>query len=179
MNTFSSINKEHKCIKGFSLIEIIIYIAILAVISVLVVETIVGASEVFGKARVKRALTLEGRSAMERMMREIRLATSVDTVGSVFGGHPGRLKLNTVVSSSDSTPTVREFLISGKNVVLREGSQDISLLSSASTTNLVFRYIQSGDTSEAIKIELGIEDGAGRNFIHANFYSTAVLRGSY
>lgn len=164
---------------GFTLIEIIVYLAIFAVLSVLVVETIITVTDAFGKARVKRTLALEGRGAMERMMREIRLATSVDITGSVLDTNPGRIKLNTVVSPSDSAPAVREFLISGKHLILRDGANDIAIVANASTTKLIFRHILGSDVSDAVRIELEIEDGQGDRYMSVPFYSTAVLRGSY
>ena len=169
---------HHK--KGISLLETIIYIAILAVMVAVVVNTVLITTTAFGKSRVKRNVAVQGGAALERILREVRLANNVDVAGSVLGVHPGRLRLDTTVSSSDETPTTREvFLTSSTIMMLTSGSSDAALTADAEITNLVFYFIEAAETSEAVRVEMTITGSVGQTTTSQNFYGTAVLRRSY
>lgn len=165
--------------RGFTLLEIIIYVGILGIISIFVINTILITSTAFAKSRVKRNLNAGAGEAIERILRETRLASSVNIGSSVLGTNPGKLVLNTQVSSSNNTATVREFFLSGQTLMVREsGLVDVHLTSEIDVTNLVFRRITTPE-SEAVRIEMTAEDGSGKTKASANFYGTAILRGSY
>jgi len=169
-----------KTIEGFSLLEAIIYIAILGMLFVVVVNTTLIGMDAFGKSRVKRSLATQGFTAMERMLHEIRLASSVDTIASTFGTHPGVLVLNTQVSSADETPITRTFNIVNSTLMLTEGGGTPKVLSGdVSIIKLVFYFTSSSDISEAARVEMTIESSFKTFLESRKFYSTAVLRGSY
>jgi hypothetical protein len=166
---------------GFSLIEIVIYSAILAVITVFSINMILITNTAFGKARTSRNVNGQAVAAMERIIREVRLANDIDTSGSTFDVHPGVLTLNTVVSASDSTATTRKFFLQGNDLMLQEGvSAAVLLTSGVEVTNLIFWDINSASSSSrATRTELTITGGVGRFGSAAKLYGTAVLRGSY
>src|SRR3989338_4246287 len=110
--------------KGFSLIEALVYVAIVVMLTVVVINTALFMTTVSGKARLKRNILGEAGIAVERIVREIRLAESIATAESVFNVHPGVLKLNTVISSDDDTSITREFFISSSTLMMKEGSSD-------------------------------------------------------
>jgi len=166
--------------KGFSLIEMIVYVAIVALIFIVVMQTVLIISTSWGNARAKRNVINHGGAALERMIREIRLADSVDVSGSTLGTNPGRLRLNTIVSPSDTSATTREFFLSASTTMMAEGVlPDTELTAGVRVTNLTFYYIDNGDISEAVRVEMTVEDGVGRFEQSENFYGTAVLRRSY
>lgn len=165
--------------RGFTLLEVIIYVGILGMVSVFVINTILITSTSFAKSRVKRNLTVQAGEAMERMLREIRLASSVNTGSSVLGSNPGRLFLNTAVSATNTASITREFFLSGSTLVMREaGSADIHLTSETDITSIIFRRITTAE-SEAVRVEMAAEDGFNKTKSSANFYGTAILRGAY
>lgn len=172
---------HHLCRKkGVSLLETIIYVSILAMIFVVVINTVIVVSNSFGKARVKRNITAQGGAALERILREARLADSVDIIGSTLGVHPGELHLNTIVGPNDETKTTRNFSLQGNDLMIREGtSEAVALTSGVEITNLVFYFLTASTTSEAIRIEMALSDSAGRFQTSQNFSGTAVLRRSY
>jgi len=166
--------------KGISLLETIIYVSILAVMVAVVINTVVITTTAFGKSRIKRNIASQGGAAFERILREVRLADDIDEAGSVFVTHPGHLRLNTVVSPSDNTPTTREFYLSDSTLTIQAGGGTaISLTSGLDITRLVFYEISVSTTSQALRIEMTLEDGEGRFETSQNFYGTAVLRRSY
>lgn len=169
---------RHK--KGIGLLEVLIYIAIVTLLTVIVINTTTIVIAASGKDRLKKNILGEAGIAVERIVREIRLADSVDVPGSVFGEHPGILKLNTIVSSGDPTPTTREFSLKDGLLRLREGtSEPMALTEKVVITNLVFYYSDNGEISEAITLELTAEDKL-KNITETHiFNTTAVLRRSY
>ena len=90
-------SENKRKIGGFSLIEMIIYVAIVAIIFVVVVNTIIIVSTAWGRARVQRTISFQGGSVMERMLREVRLADQVNIGASVFGSDPGAIARSPMV----------------------------------------------------------------------------------
>lgn len=168
--------------QGFSLIETIVYISILGILFVVMFNTAIVVTNAFGKSRVIRAIDIQGGAILERILREVRLADSVDVGGSILGVNPGKLKLNTVLSAANPTATIREFELqtSTGDVMIKEGTGEaIPLTLGIITTRLVFYSIVASTTSEAVRIEMTFEAGLGRSYSSKDFYGTAVLRGSY
>src|SRR3989344_6135914 len=89
-----------KYIKGVSIIETLVYIAIVGFLVVFVVNSALGISTAANKTRLQRNILGEAGIGTERIVREIRLAKSVVVSDSVFGNESGILKLDTVKSST-------------------------------------------------------------------------------
>ena len=161
---------------GFSLLEAVVYIGILAVLFVAVVHTTILSTSAFGKSRVKRALAAEGATAVLRILHEVRLAESADAGASALGAHPGILSLVTRESAEDDTPTVRTFDVTDGTVRLTESGEDPApLTESISVTNLVFH--DAG--ARAVRVEMTAEKSYKSLTDTRTFYGTAVLRGGY
>lgn len=128
--------------KGYTLIEAVIYISILTIISVFVVNMILDATGAFGKASIKRKIAEQGAAALERMLRDIRLANSTNG-SSVFNVHPGKLVLDTPFGPEDPATTTKQFFLSNNNLILQIGPTTTLLLTNnTKITNLVFRSIK-------------------------------------
>ena len=165
--------------KGISLLEALIYVAIVTLLTVVVVNTAVVMTTVSAKARLKRNVLSEGGLSVERITREIRLADSVDISGSTLGVHPGVLRLNTIVGFDDETPTTREFYLEDGTLMIKEGtSTAVPLTSAVRVSRLVF-YRTVASTSEAASVVLTAEDTFRGLLESHTFYSTSVLRRSY
>ncbi len=162
--------------KGFTLIEIIIYTAIIAIIFILVVNSLTVVIRAFNQGRVAIKINNSAELAMERMTREIRFAYDID-ISSVLG----HLVLSTYSISSPETPTTIEFYLDSGKLMVKEGVWPADQLTSSdlSVTNLVFRQITAYSTSKAIKIEMTIQGSSGNYQKTENFYNTAILRKSY
>lgn len=167
---------------GLSLVELLIYVAILSVMFVVIANTAAIVIGSFAKARTERNVTVESGVALERMVREARLAESIDLVGSVLGTDPGTLRLNTITSSVDVTPITRTFSLDPvtSHLMIQDGASPArELTSSGKITKLIFYNIANTLVSKSIHIEMTMQDGAGAASSTRNFYSTAGLRRSY
>jgi hypothetical protein len=142
--------------KGYSVLETILYIAIFAVITLLTVNTVLTFTRAVGEIRDMRHTIRESAIAMERMLREIRAAESINTTASVLGVSPGTLVLNTA---------------SGTMTFSLVGQQITPLTSNATkVTNLIFTRLVTGN-AEAVRIQMTMDN--------KNFYGTAILRQIY
>lgn len=167
-------------VRGFTLIEILIYVSMLVIVSVFVINTILIMTKSFGSIKTTRIINTSSEVAMERMIGEIRLADSIDVNLSDFDSHPGKLILNTIDPFTEAVTTI-EFSISGNTLQVKKGASSAVPLTAydVRVNNLIFKRLINSTVSEAIKIELELESGKGNNIKSSKFYSTVVLRRSY
>jgi len=169
----SNIKKNNK---GYSLVEMVIYISLLSVITIVLVNTVLSFTSSYKELAVLRAIDESAIDVMERLTREIRNSSGVDMVTSSFNSNPGFLTLTTV--SGGVLSTQRFYLDDGVVKVDIDGVYLGPLtLSSATITNLVFRKLDN-TVSSAIKIEMTISATVGEITKARDFYSTVVMRGS-
>jgi prepilin-type N-terminal cleavage/methylation domain-containing protein len=169
MNSMKTIFK-----KGFTLTEMLIYVAILSMLMVVVISTLVTMTRSYNTLKVSKQLNHAAVASMERMTREIRSAQSIVTAQSTFDGHPGRLYLQ--IASATTT----EFFVDGGVLKLNQNGSYVGPLTSneVQVTGLVFNRITTAN-SEAVRINLTLESTAGDKTKTETFYGTAVMRGSY
>ena len=164
--------------KGYSLIEMIVYLAIFTSVSVLVINSFIIVLGSFSATRTNRDLLESGAVVVERIAREIRQAESVDVANSTLGSSPGALQLNS--NNSGGTPVIIEFRIVNGALNLYEDDILVRNLlgQNISVTSLIFRRI-STTNGEGVKIELTLQDSISKNLQTASFYNTIILRGGY
>jgi len=164
--------------KGLSLVETLIYVSIISVILVVIINALYSLSKSYRTIRSTVAIESSAVTSLDRIVREIHNALSVDDAQSTLNTSPGVLTLNT--KDDDGVNLTVQFFVTNQVVHIRENGVDIGPLSDsyARVTNLVFRSITTSQ-SRAIKIEMTIESGQDTSYKSKKFYSTAVLRGSY
>ncbi|RJQ33648.1 hypothetical protein C4568_04195 [Candidatus Parcubacteria bacterium] len=164
--------------RGVSLIEMLIYTAILILIVMAVGSTVLAFSRVYRSIIAEQKVEEAGHVAMERIMREIKKGSSIDSAGSSFASATGALALNTTDDGGD--PIIVRFFLSDSNMHVSEDGEDIGPLlpQGASVTRFYLTSITTA-ISRAVKVELTVESGTSTSYRSKNFYGTAVLRGSY
>ena len=167
--------------KGLSLVETIIYVALLGLLMTTVVNLLLTVSSVYVRARVVRNASQQGIGAMERMTRAIQLAYRVDSSQSVLGSSPGDLRIDSIITPTNTATTSRRFLLSGDTLILEEGvTPAVALTNGIRVTNLTFYRIDTGASGpEAVRIEMTIQAGQGNLQTTHTLYGTAMMRGSY
>ncbi len=148
--------------RGFTLPEVLIYITLFAVTSLVAVNSLLAMGRALSLLRGTRGTTDATLVAFERMTRSIQSASSVVSASSTFALHPGRLGLDTGT----------QFFLSGTQLMIQEGlGTEVPLMpGDVPMTSLIFRKIETV-ASSGVKIEAVV---GGKNM-----YMTAVLRGSY
>lgn len=159
--------------KGFTLIETLVYIAVLVLIGIAIVMTYLSLDAVLLRNEVERELTSTAEFTLERMLREIREADSIDAGLSTLGSSPGRLTLET-------TSTTTTFSVSGGRVYVSVNGTSVGPLTPSNVTvqSLIFRRYQSADT---LMIRIGLSLRTQNKFATTvrTYYTSAVLRGTY
>lgn len=177
----SKINSMKKLnfLRGYSLIEVIVYIAIFTSISILVINSFIAILSSFKNTEANRRLLESGSLVMERMTREIRQANSIDLINSTIGSNPGTLQLNEEDSGGNSIFVKFKKENNGEIDIYRNNNSGENLLSSqVLATSLIFRRITTTE-SEAVKIEMTLNYTNGSIVKNEKFYNTIILRGSY
>lgn len=151
--------------RGASLLETVLYIGIFAIITLLTVNTVLALTRAVSEIRSVRHIIQDSDTAMERMIREIRAAESIDTTASIFNTHPGKLVLA-------NAPDITTFSFSDGKIFLQKNSESIVPIAGNTTviTNLIFTHFTTA-RSEAIRVTMTMDN--------KNFYGTAVLRTHY
>lgn len=167
------LRKSYKT-KGFSLVEMVIYLGILAFMTVVLITALTLSMKMYRHARITRDFSEQGMLAMERITRSVRSATSVNGASSTFNTSPGVLSL----TYASGTPSTRLFDVSSNQLRLTEdGSVSGNIIGGRiQVSSLIFRSISTGSIP-AIKTELTLYDTiSGRS---ETFYATTILRSSY
>lgn len=163
-------------IKGFTLVEMIVYAAVLGIIAVLSINSMLAMTRAFTDLRVSRDLNSSATALFERLTRDVRGAYDIDAAQSTLGVHPGRLMLK----GSSGVNTTIEYYVTGNRVNIREGGVDQGSIMTAGTTvsSFIVRELVNTNT-KAIKVEATISATRGNITKTRNFYTTVVLRGTY
>ena len=162
--------------KGFSLVELIIYIAILSIVVSSLTLTGLSLMSTFAHVQARADIAETASIALEHMIREIRFAHDVDTALSTLLVHPGVLVLNT--SDDVGTETTASFSLSNGRIVMSEDGGDLTPLtrSSVTITNLVFTRVL-GTNTQAIRIEFTAERPVRDSTLTKAFQTFIVLDG--
>lgn len=165
--------------RGFGLLETVLYIGIVALLSGLVINTIFALFSSAGKARSIQRVTLDGETAMERITRELRLASAV-APHSILRTNPSLLTIRTRRSAYDNTAVEKHITLTGSRLTIQENAEPPEYLTSPNV--IVRSFIASTMTTphaKAAKVELLLEAGQGRTLTSESFFNSAVLRESY
>lgn len=161
-------------IKAFSLIEIVIYIAIFTVLSIVVINSFIIVLSSFSTIRTNHNLLNSGSIAMEKITREIRQADSIDIINSTSEV----LQLNSTDSSSN--PIIVKFAKVGNAINMY---RDDVLIGNLLTSKIIvdsISFIRTSNTkSEGEKINMVLKDTQSKGNRTESFYNTVILRGTY
>ena len=149
----------------------------LAVLSVVVVNIMLGATKGFAEIRATRDLIDGGQNVMERITREIRSTTSVDNANSTFDSSPGVLTINNL-NSAGSAKITKFAVVSNKLQLTEDGVVSGNLVgANVNVTNLTFTRITVG-SGGGVRIQMTLQDtrASGRT---EKFYSTVMFRQNY
>lgn len=144
---------------GFTLIEMLIYIALVSIIISAIVFFGIWAIQVGAKTKANSEVLANARRAMETMVYEIRKSASVYTPTSVFDLNPGQLSLEqTNAAGASETASFIDFFLCGQALCLkREKANPITLTNnSVRVTNLTFSQRLNSINAPSIKITLSL-----------------------
>ncbi|MFA6227347.1 MAG: hypothetical protein WC631_02645 [Candidatus Paceibacterota bacterium] len=166
---------------GFALAEMIVYVAIMTVITAVLVQSIITVVKSNKQSFASNSIKDSAITSLEKMTREIRNAESIDLVNSSLNVTNGILQINSKDSSGN--PEIIRFYLQS-NILMINASSSINTLFGPLTSNNIkvsnLKFIPIiTPVSSAVKIEMTLENN-GKDFVKTeDFYSTVILRGSY
>lgn len=164
--------------RGFIILETLIYMVILVVVIFMIFKSVTSMIVIHRKVILSEALESSSSLSMERILREIRNASSVDIVGSSFGVSPGVLKLSGI-DPDGAAYTITFDMVGGVMRIAKNAGTPSALTSGAITVNsLIFRHL-SNSNSEAVRVEVSFVGNTGSDTKTLDLSGFAVLRGSY
>jgi len=160
--------------EGFSLLEIVISVAIFSIILFAVVSIFLSMNNSNLKTTASREVSENVRMAIEKITYEIRSAKSIYTPTTTAS----QLSLETSKNlPGGETNTFIDFFLCGSAICFKKESQDPVAITSNSVqiTNLTFSQILTG-SKPSVQIDLTANSGSGVNYSSINIKSTASLR---
>lgn len=159
---------------GFTLVEVLVYLAILVLVSTAAVSVMVSFSGVVSEQRTKARLITTGQTTLERVLRTVKNADAIDALNSTFGVSPGAL---TVLATDGSSKT---FSLVGSVVQFTEtGSPSVALTGDGvHVSNLQFHFYDNGVT-ELVRMAITMTATSSEQVHTETFYGAMVIRGSY
>lgn len=165
---------------GYTLIELVIYVGIVAVVALVVTNSILILNRTLTSFRLERRLATSSETAMRRIVREAHLASDI-YASSSLGVSLGVLSLASQESEEDAAVKDVMIYVSGGVLTLRRATGPAVALtaSGVTVTNLVFRQITNSSVSKSVKVELTLRASAGNASTTRSYYTTTLLRGAY
>ena len=165
--------KKIKTNKGYTLIEMLFYIVLFAMLSAVAINSLIVMMRSFKEVGIQREIA-QGGEIMERISREIREADKINSVVDVNGD----LKLDT--KDDAGADKLVEFVLTNSNIRLLENGNYTGDLNSPNVKVGALTFNQINTTKgEALKVFLTIsskKDSQNRSY---QYYDTVVLRGNY
>ncbi len=158
--------------KGYAILELLFYISLFAILSVLVINVMLTMAKSL-KETATQAEWTQGGVIMERISREIRQSYGIDPASTSTD-----LKLNTK-DTGGANKTV-EFLLSGTDLQLLENNSLTGNLNTSKIAVTTLSFTQITTTKgKAVKVFLTIRSTNDTQSRTQDFYDTIVLRGDY
>jgi hypothetical protein len=156
---------------GYSVLELLFYISIFAVLSIVVINSLITMTRSFRESAVFGELVQSG-NIVEKISREIRSSLSISTITT------NDLKLNTKNTAGNSKTV--EFLLSGNNIQYLENNVLTGNLNTPTIAVTALSFTQITTTlGVAVKISLTVKSTNDPQARTYDFYDTVVLRGAY
>lgn len=143
--------------KGFTLIELVVYVAVLGTVLASMLTFLLWAVKSQTKTDAMRQVLFAGKRALEVLSHEIAGSKSVYTPTSVFAVSPGQLSLQTgVYVPSGETYSYIDFYTCGEKLCMKRESQEPLAITSdnVSLTNLTFSHVVTGQSRSSLQIIL-------------------------
>jgi type II secretory pathway pseudopilin PulG len=173
-----NINKKNNK-SGFSIVEIIIYFGLLAVISTLVTTNIISLFKNYNIARSNQEIEYNAINIIDKLTRDVRDAKNINIADSSFAVAEGSVSLNIASTTNNTASNTIKFYLNNNKVKYMKDGVDFGNISTnaVNVSNFKIYYISASST-EAIKVELTLDTVPHLNStsISKNFYTTILLR---
>ena len=163
---------------GYSLIEMLIYTTIVALLAVSVVESFLPLSRLYANLALSAKLNASGTLALERIVREVRRASDI-APGSTLGISPGALVLTT--TDAGGSPTTLTFSVASSTLMLQEGAGAPYAQTGEGVvvSRLLFYGLSNATTSEMVSVDMELSATKGSITRVLPLRASVLLRNAY
>lgn len=163
--------------RGITIIETLIYMVIVTIVFSVIAQSLVFIVRTHQSIKLRQSLESSGTISMERILREIRNASSIDLINSVFGSSSGKLALDGTDQNGNAYTMV--FDTSGGTLNLSKNGGAPGALSAPkiSVDSLIFSHLATS-TSDGIRVEISLSGTSGADSKILDLFGFAVLRDS-
>ncbi len=151
--------------RGYSLIELVIYLGLFAFLSMILIRSLVTVMRTYAQAQNYRALQNNGELIMERITREIRSGTTVTTSTC-----PTTSSTLTIASTGGHTNI---FALVGSKIQLTSDGTTRDISTTEVTVSSLSFCSYSTPTSRAVKVKVVLTSKTG---LAIPWYTTIVVR---
>ena len=158
---------------GFTIVEVIIYLAIFIVVSISAVGLLLSLDDFINQYRIETALYRSGTNAMEQIILSIRQGDNYDPLGTIqHASSTGRVTLE---NSATTTRLSKE----GDDLELQINGTDFgSVLESGVIVENFYVYPYTFSRGEFVRVQLDLSVTVGSTTKSASFYGGASVRGA-
>lgn len=174
-------NKMQKS-NGISLVEIVVYVALLGVLSVFVTNSLIQIAHAYQRVRSEREVLANARNVLSAIAASAAGARETYAPTSRFNSDAGQISFRTPVGAQPGHDAAYIDFWSDNGVVLgRAEGNAATTLSAASVrvSKLRFERIVQGMGREGIKITVQADAAPMRFPASVTLHATAALRGNY
>jgi type II secretory pathway component PulJ len=117
---------------GFTLVEVTIYVALFAVISIFLLQGLILLGTAYRRLQAERDVVASMRSAVETLGREVKSARGIYTATSIFGSATSSqlsLEVPTAALTNETTYFVDFYVDNGRLYIKREGETAFAITS--------------------------------------------------
>lgn len=171
MSLFNALKQK----KGLTILEVVIYFGLMAVLTVVVMDSLFSLFKSYSAIRAGQDLETTAIQVLDRITRDIHDADSVVVNQSSFNIPAGYV---TLAMNAAGTETIKYVASSTRIAVEKNGVYLGHLsLSTVTVSNFNIKYI-NGTSTQALKIELGLTAPVrnASTTVYKNFYTTVQLR---
>ena len=149
--------------KGITLVEVLVYITLLALASVIIISFVISLITTQNKINLEKDTWENAQFAIERISRGIQKASTIDEGESSFDVNPGELTLNTYINSGDINTTPVKFFILNDRLYVKEGSAAAEPLTgeNVSVTNFYLKKYSPASVSPVVQVDITVEKSQG------------------
>lgn len=158
---------------GFTLIEMLIYLAIFMVVTTASVTLLLSLDDFIDQYRLETRLYRSGTNVMEQVLLAARQADSVDVINTIEDS-PSTGKLTV-----ESAATTTAFTFDSGDIELEiNGTEYGAMTSSAVTVDSFTVYYYDSGESEFVRVRLELSTASNGSSKSLTLYGGTVIRGS-
>ncbi len=163
--------------KGFSLLETVIYIALMTIILASLIFLIDQASHTYSMLKSNRGIERSAINVMNKISEIASVSTKIEMADTVFEDNSGSIAMIEFNNEGTESTTTKFYLESGRVVMAQNGSVLGPItLAESNVTKLMFKNM-STSTINGFKVELSIDNASSSaEYMSKAFYNSYILR---